>query len=255
MADQSTKIRFTKKQILLITIVAFATVIIVALSYFLYFSQQLNFAWRSSLDVRLAKAEKYAKDNQNVPDNQVVFFGDSITNMFRLDDFFPDKNYVNRGISGDRTHNLFDRVDSNVIAIKPRIIVLLVGANDVPHESPNTTIVTYRKLLERIHTQLPDTKVLVQGILPVTERKAVLYDALINNRTNETIMEFNALIEQLVTVELSEYGYTYAYTGAAVKTVDGKLRDDYSVEGLHLNQAGYTALSGAIKVELAKLDV
>src|SRR4051794_3140333 len=64
-------------------------------------------------------------------EKRVVFFGDSITEMWPLATAFPGKPYVNRGIGGQTTSQLLVRFRNDVIALAPRVVVLLAGTNDI----------------------------------------------------------------------------------------------------------------------------
>jgi len=64
-------------------------------------------------------------------ENRVVFFGDSITDIWKLDDSFPGKHYVNRGIGGQTTSQMLVRFRQDVIDLQPKVVVVLAGTNDI----------------------------------------------------------------------------------------------------------------------------
>src|SRR5499427_10463432 len=64
-------------------------------------------------------------------ENRVVFFGDSITDIWKLPDSFPGKPYVNRGIGGQTTPQMLVRFRQDVIDLQPRVVVILAGTNDI----------------------------------------------------------------------------------------------------------------------------
>jgi hypothetical protein len=64
-------------------------------------------------------------------ENRVVFFGDSIADMWKLDASFPGKPYINRGISGQTTPQLLIRFRPDVIDLQPKVVVILAGTNDI----------------------------------------------------------------------------------------------------------------------------
>src|SRR5262249_28886584 len=64
-------------------------------------------------------------------ENRVVFFGDSITDLWKLDQFFPGKPYINRGIGGQTTPQMLVRFRRDVIDLHPKAIVILAGTNDI----------------------------------------------------------------------------------------------------------------------------
>src|ERR1700692_1426524 len=64
-------------------------------------------------------------------ENRVVFFGDSITDLWHLDEYFPGKPYINRGISGQTTPQMLIRFRQDVIELHPKVAVILAGTNDI----------------------------------------------------------------------------------------------------------------------------
>jgi len=64
-------------------------------------------------------------------ENRVVFVGDSITDYWKLADYFPGKPYINRGIDGQTTSQMLVRFRQDVIDLHPSVLVVLAGTNDV----------------------------------------------------------------------------------------------------------------------------
>src|SRR5271154_2942045 len=64
-------------------------------------------------------------------ERRVIFFGDSITDGWHLDEYFPGKGYINRGISGQPTSQMLIRFPPDVIALQPDVVVILAGPNDI----------------------------------------------------------------------------------------------------------------------------
>ena len=88
-------------------------------------------------DTRLrdwANLARYREANKTVTRADAVFMGDSITDLWqqpRFGGFFPGKNYVDRGISAQTTPQMLLRFRPDVIALKPRVVVILAGTNDI----------------------------------------------------------------------------------------------------------------------------
>jgi hypothetical protein len=100
----------------------------------------------------------------------VVFFGDSITFGADWQRLFPEVPVVNRGISGDTTLGLLNR-QSEVIELRPRQIFLMIGTNDLCFGRPvDQVLANYDMILARFHSELPDTPVYVQSILPFNDQ-------------------------------------------------------------------------------------
>src|SRR5205823_5990935 len=64
-------------------------------------------------------------------ENRVIFFGDSITDLWKLDEYFRDKPYINRGIGGQTTPQMLVRFRQDAINLQPRVVVILAGTNDI----------------------------------------------------------------------------------------------------------------------------
>ena len=176
--------------------------------------------------------------------NPVVFFGDSITFGADWQRLFPDVPVVNRGISGDTTLGLLNRQDE-IIALRPRQIFLMIGTNDLCfYRPPDKVLVNYDRILQRFRTELPDTPVYVQSILPFNDQ---LFPAN-GLRKNQNIRELNKGIKQLA----QKHGYAYLDLTASFTGADGRLLPQYTYDGLHLNDDAYLVWQKQIDSFVAK---
>src|SRR5579864_474577 len=73
-------------------------------------------------------------------ENRVVFFGDSITDIWKLENYFPGKPYINRGIGGQTTPQMLLRFRQDVIDLKPKVVVILAGTNDIAENTGKMTL-------------------------------------------------------------------------------------------------------------------
>src|SRR5437868_9740960 len=64
-------------------------------------------------------------------ENRVIFFGDSITDLWHLDEYFPGKPYINRAIGGQTTPQMLIRFRQDVVDLHPKVVVILAGTNDI----------------------------------------------------------------------------------------------------------------------------
>lgn len=168
---------------------------------------------------------------QHHTDSPVVFLGDSITYGGDWPKLFPGMPVVNRGIGGDTTLGLLNRLDE-VIALEPSTIFLMIGTNDLCYGRPIPQIMdNYSHILERFRHELPDTRVYVENVLPFNDR---LFPRR-GLRNNSEIAKLNKEIARLA----GEYGYHYVELAAAFTGTDGRLPAPYTSDGLHLNEAGY----------------
>lgn len=180
-------------------------------------------------------------DSLPVHPGDIVFFGNSITDGCNFEEFFPEKPVKNRGISGDVIPGLLDRL-SQVTDGKPAKIFLLVGINDVSHNlSAQQVAQRYERLLDSIQSQTPSTQVFVQSVMPINNVNFSRYKTL--KGKENTVKELNSLLKKLS----ENKGYTFIdLTAVLADPKTGRLRKDYTNDGLHLLGAGNKAWIKAI---------
>ena len=194
----------------------------------------------------VTKYRKFENENKKFYKNQIVFIGDSITDGYNLKKHFSFlllKTY-NRGISRDTTDGVLKRLNVSLYDIKPSIVVILIGINDIKRDIDHDTIIqNYTAIFEGISTNLPDTKVVIQSVYPVDIR--MTNDTLKLTKTIEYIINLNAHLKLLC----DEYNFIYADIFERLKNNDNTLIQEYSYDGLHLNHNGY------MRVSVALLDI
>ena len=103
----------------------------------------------------------------NMLDENIVFFGDSITEVYKVDEFFPKRNVINSGISGDRTENLLERMD-DVYRYNPSKVFLLIGVNDLNREKSIDEITkNIQKIINNIKANRKYTKIYIESVYPI----------------------------------------------------------------------------------------
>jgi lysophospholipase L1-like esterase len=170
-------------------------------------------------------------------EGEVDFVGDSLMGDGPWADLFgPIKN---RGIGGDTTAGLLDRL-GEVTEGHPRKAFLLAGTNDLAADLPTAQVIrNARKILERFRSESPKTELYVLSILPVNQTFA---GGPVQN--NATIKEANRQLKELV----GEFaGVTFVDVFDALCDSGGNLRKEWSKDGLHLNIDGYLALGDLLK--------
>jgi lysophospholipase L1-like esterase len=132
-----------------------------------------------------------------------------------------------------------NRLDQ-VIALQPSQIFLMIGTNDLCFgRSIPDTMANYRQILNRLHTELPTTKIYIQSVLPFND---TLFPSR-SLRTNKNIKQLNVEIKKLAqTYHLPYIDLTPTFTGA-----NGQLPANYTIDGLHLNKLGYLQWREQIK--------
>lgn len=210
-----------------------ALCLIIIISFFMSIYIINVVAKEEKKDTCKCKEEKYEyKKNENI-----VFFGDSITEWYPLDVFFEDAPYVNSGVAGDTTKDLLENIESRVYNYNPTKVFILIGTNDYKENMTSKDISNnIKKIVQEIKKNRSNAKIYVQSIYPINNSD----DSKINKnnvepRTNSEISNTNKLIKELCNKEKVTYIDVYSELIAD----DGALDLRYTKDGLHLNDLGY----------------
>jgi lysophospholipase L1-like esterase len=190
-------------------------------------------------------------------ENRVVFFGDSITDFWKLDEAFPGKPYVNRGISGQTTPQLLIRLRPDVIELHPKVVVILAGTNDIAGNTGPMTLeeieANYASLadLARAH----NIKVIFSSVLPVHEYTPEAGD-MFTQRPPEKILALNRWLKNYCATAPpsggGSKGCTYLDYFSAMVDDKGYLKKDLADDGLHPNAAGYKVMTPLARAAIEK---
>lgn len=215
-----------------------------------------NFANYNRYKDANAKLAAPAKD-----ENRVVFMGDSITDGWKLNEYFPNQPFVNRGISGQTTSQMLLRFHPDVIDLKPKVVVILAGTNDI---SFNTGPITTEQIegnimsmaeLARAH----QINVVLSSILPVSDyNKNKAGEAIVRTvqRPPAQILELNQWIKNYA----AQNNFIYLDYFSATVDDKGFLKAEIANDGLHPNAKGYeimkplaeNAIKTALKIKQKK---
>lgn len=182
----------------------------------------------------------------DITSKDIIFVGDSITDMGEWSEIFNNPNVKNRGINGDNISRVKDRI-GNIAKGNPKSIFLMIGTNDLSGNPDISSLLKdYEGIVKIIKDTSPSTKIYIQSVLPVnsTSWKNDSNVAL-NNRIepNERIKLFNLKIKEIAENENAEYINLFdKFTDS-----DGNLDMKYSGEGLHLIGNGYMLWKQAIQ--------
>jgi lysophospholipase L1-like esterase len=164
--------------------------------------------------------------------NDIIFLGNSITAGVEWAELLQNKNARNRGISGDISFGVLQRLDE-ITEGQPAKIFILIGINDIAKGIPDSvTSANHRKIVQYIKTHSPKTKIYMQTLLPVNKDFGK-HTAHYNK--DEVIMRINERIRTMVKEEGIELIDLYP----EFLNSNGKLTDKYTYDGLHLTLAGY----------------
>ncbi len=173
-------------------------------------------------------------------ENRVVFIGDSITDYWKVADYFPGKPYINRGIDGQTTPQMLVRFRQEVIDLHPKVLVVLAGTNDVAGVTGRTRNeeieANYASMAElaRMH----NIRVVFSSLLPVYNYTDDAKESFAL-RPAERILALNRWLEQYC----AKNGFVYLDYFSALVDDRGMMKRALSDDGLHPNAAGYKVMA------------
>ena len=190
---------------------------------------------------------KYKKDNHELSSepnsgNRIIFMGDSITEGWSglYPDFFLNKNYINRGISGQTTPQMLVRFRADVIDLNPSAVIILAGTNDI---AENTGPSNVKMITDNIFSMSElaiahNIKVMLCSILPVYKYswKEILNPPLYISEVNNMIKSY-----------CKNRGHQYVDYFSAMVNEDKGLGKELSEDGVHPNRKGYKIMTNIIQ--------
>lgn len=183
-------------------------------------------------------------DTLPVRPSDIVFLGNSITDGCEWAELFDNRHVKNRGISGDRTGWMLERLDP-IVKGRPKKLFLMIGTNDLAAGiAPREVAGNVCRIIERFRNESPWTKIYVQSILPVNGADVDVPHKKHWERGAE-IVETNRLLEDLCAGEQKNLMYVDVYS--ALVDEKGMLDKRYTNDGLHLTGEGYLAWKAVIE--------
>lgn len=200
-----------------------------------------------------ANLERFREANEKLPpslecDDRVVFMGNSITQGWidQLPEFFaPEKHYINRGISGQTTPQMLLRFRQDVINLRPKVVVILAGTNDI---AGNTGPSTLEMIEDNIRSmtelaQANGIQVVLCSIVPAYD-----YPWKPGLEPAPKIMELNNRIKKYA----STRGAVYCDYFSAMADDRNGLPDELSGDGVHPNKKGYAIMQPIVENAIAR---
>jgi lysophospholipase L1-like esterase len=202
---------------------------------------------------RFSKLTRYDREKQKKKDNysylnktvckkgQVVLVGDSITELFNmelLDGYREKTNTIiyNRGISGDTSNRLLERFNDNVLKIEPRLIILLIGINDLSRfATPQYINDNVVKMLNMIKEQPYEIKVVLQAVYPIN----ATISPHLKKIKSQSIFELNSLLKNTA----NTYSAEFIDLTNQLSDDKGLFNKSFTYDGLHPNAQGFEVVA------------
>lgn len=187
-------------------------------------------------------------------ESRVVFMGDSITEGWGMKatptspargEFFPGKPYINRGISGQTTPQMLVRFRQDVILLRPKVVVLLAGTNDIAENTGKETLQEIGNNIASMSelARANGIRVVLCSVLPATDfhwHKGL--------EPAQRIKELNAWIKEYA----AKNGFVYVDYYSPMANSEGGLKTELSPDGVHPNKAGYDLMAPLAEAGIAE---
>lgn len=181
-----------------------------------------------------------AYDEEGIPEGSVVFLGNSITEQGWWNMLFRTR-VVNRGIGGDNTFGMLDRLP-DILAAHPTKIFLMAGVNDITGgQSVDTIAGNIARMADLVREQAPGCELYIQSVLPVSTKR--LAYAYIKGH-NPVIVRLN---ERLAELCAEREHCTFVNIAPLLADADGELRTELTKDGIHLYPEAYVIWTDYIK--------
>lgn len=203
--------------------------------------QQIDRLQKRAMD--WPQLNRYKDANAKVPEpekneGRVVFMGDSITDGWKLAEYFPGKPYINRGISGQTTPQMLIRFRPDVIALKPRAVLILAGTNDIAGNTGPMTL----EMIENNYASMADLakangiKVVFASVLPIHDYGKT---KISERRAPEQILKLNEWLKSYCKAN----GLVFLDYFSKMVDEKGMLKAELANDGLHPNAEGYKVMT------------
>jgi lysophospholipase L1-like esterase len=196
---------------------------------------------------------RYGSDNSELPavakgEDRVIFFGDQITEFWgrKSGQFFPGKTWLNRGIAGQTTDQMLIRFRQDVIALNPKVVVILAGLNDIAglHGSSTEEMILDNLTSMTELARANGIRVVLASLTPVCN---CFGQSAVRERWQERIAETNELIEKYC----AKSGARFLDYFEAMSE-DGRLKKTLTDDGVIPNEAGYKVMAKLAEKSIAE---
>lgn len=195
---------------------------------------------------RKQKLERYRRLNKFVKKGQILFVGSSLMEQFPIYEFIQDydidKVIYNRGVGGFTTLDMLETMEECIFELEPSRIFINIGTNDMNGEDfqVEKLMGNYEQIIQQIKTRLPKARIYLMAYYPVNKEAAndPFMQQALSIRTNDRIRDTNQEVVKLA----MKYGEKYIDVNKNLYDELGRLKEEYTIEGMHMYVNGYRAV-------------
>lgn len=202
------------------------------------------------------RLERFRKLNENIKKGETLFTGSLLMEQFPINELLMTNgmNHViyNRGIGGFKTTDFLEHMEEMVFGTEPSRIFINIGTNDIgslDYKLENL-IENYETIIRKIQKRLPDAEIFMMAYYPVNETDKVPQEEWAKNffvtRTNENTSIANEAVEKLA----QKLGCHFINVNKGLTDEQGKLKKEYTIEGIHMYANGYQVVLDNLKAYL-----
>ncbi len=191
------------------------------------------------------KLERFRILNQNAKKGEILFTGSSLMEQFPVNELLMTRGMhqvvYNRGIGGFTTEDMLRNMEEMVFALKPRKIFINIGTNDIGSQGYRLEklMENYGKIITQIRERLPEAEIYMMAYYPVNETDKLPEEewakTMFLTRTNENISIANKAVEEMA----GRMGCHFINVNQGLTDEAGKLKKEFTVEGIHMYANGY----------------
>ncbi|MEK3716507.1 GDSL-type esterase/lipase family protein [Paenibacillus sp. FSL R7-0333] len=218
------------------------------------FDEMMEIQWQREKE---EKVKKYSILNTLALKGQTVLAGSSLMEFFPVNELQQtlEKQTViyNRGIAGYVTRELLEALEVCVLELAPSKLFINIGTNDISSADgeyePGKLLANYNEILTRIGARLPECKVYVMAYYPVNAKADFpgmdeeMRENYFRTRTNAALLEANRAVEALAL----GHGYQFINVNEGLMDAEGNLKEEYTMDGVHMYGNGYAVVFGNLK--------
>lgn len=179
---------------------------------------------------------------------EILFTGSSLMEHFPVNELLMNKGInkivYNRAVGGFTTNDLLDHMEEMVFGVEPSKIFINIGTNDIGASNYllDNLINNYKIILMKIKERLPEANVYVMAYYPINEvakeNKEEWERETFKTRTNNNIKIANKAVEELA----KSMGYKYIDVNSGLTDENGRLKAEYTIEGIHMYSNAYNVI-------------